>query len=696
MSLFMLLGLLTACLPSCNNGSGRSFEYTLNDQTGSGIYHSMAQKQKTLDKYKAMLADLSTLPVSFVYDGLDYRGLDTGKGGAFKEHSRRTVTEGNKVATVIELSFRDMIAVTLETAIYPDYCAYEWTLYFENKGNSDTKLLENLCAADIVFEGQQPVLKGIYGDGGIDGGCPYAPYEIELTSGKKVGMTPETGRSTYNYFPYFNMQYGESGTFAAIGWPIMWEATFEHVDGAGTSGSAGGEGLRYKAYQKYFAAKLAPGERIRTPMTVLLDYEGRNDDIAANLWRHWFIDCNMRKSGGKLFEHNISGCTSGMYGEMVGANEANQLEAIRTYIDNGVPLTYWWMDAGWYFEYGDKSLDVWLPTGTWMVDTKRFPTKFRSISDFCAENNMKTLLWFEPEVVRLEPALRDKENGIPEEYMMCDVLADMGNPEFIDWMVERVSGIITEGGISLYRQDYGINPAYYFQAANAPERSGIVENLYSQGYYAYWDKLIERFPNMMIDSCAAGGGRNDVESMRRAVPLHKTDYDYTNNEDKQSMHQALFAWFPYFGSNLVGNTVDPYVLRSNFTPWLNVCLNINSRVLKWNVLSYYTQELTQLSDCFYSDYYALTAWSRGESDWRGWEFYSPETQTGFFEFFRPEKAEQQTMRVKLKGLEPDVSYTVRNMDTGEIIKATGRELTETGFELELSARSTALFTISPA
>ena len=90
---------------------------------------------------------------------------------------------------------------------------------------------------------------------------------------------------------------------------------------------------------------------------------------------------------------------------------------------------------------------------------------------------MKTLLWFEPEVVRLEKDLRDKENGIPEEYMMNDVLADMGNPDFIDWMVERVSGIITEGGISLYRQDYGINPAYYFQIANTPERSGIVENL---------------------------------------------------------------------------------------------------------------------------------------------------------------------------------------------------------------------------
>ena len=68
---------------------------------------------------------------------------------------------------------------------------------------------------------------------------------------------------------------------------------------------------------------------------------------------------------------------------------------------------------------------------------------------------------------------------------------------------------------------------------------GIAENLYAQGYYLYWDLLIERFPNMMIDSCAAGGGRNDIESMRRSVPLHKTDHDYSNQEDKQAMHQTL-------------------------------------------------------------------------------------------------------------------------------------------------------------
>ena len=204
----------------------------LTDRTGPGIYPGLRQKQKTRDKYTAMLKDLSTLPVSFVYDGTAYRGLDTKAGGPFTETSRSSAAsaDGRKISTTVELAFRDRLALTLEAAIYPDYCAYEWTVYFENRGNKNSAILEQLRCADMVFEGDAPVLKGIYGDGGVNNGCPYEPYALDFSERKKIHMTPETGRSTYNYFPYFNLQYGDGGTFAAIGWPIMCGATFEKID----------------------------------------------------------------------------------------------------------------------------------------------------------------------------------------------------------------------------------------------------------------------------------------------------------------------------------------------------------------------------------------------------------------------------------------------------------------------------------
>ncbi len=66
-----------------------------------------------------------------------------------------------------------------------------------------------------------------------------------------------------------------------------------------------------------------------------------------------------------------------------------------------------------------------------------------------------------------------------------------------------------------------------------------------------FDSLIARFPNMMIDACAAGGGRNDLETMRRAVPLHKSDSGYHDPEIKMSMNTALFLGSPISARTLL-------------------------------------------------------------------------------------------------------------------------------------------------
>ena len=70
-----------------------------------------------------------------------------------------------------------------------------------------------------------------------------------------------------------------------------------------------------------------------------------------------------------------------------------------------------------------------------------------------------------------------------------------------------------------------------------------------QGYHAYWDALIDSNPWLWIDSCASGGRRNDLETMRRAVPLHYTDVGYGDIPVKQKQYREMFEWIPYFRSH---------------------------------------------------------------------------------------------------------------------------------------------------
>lgn len=71
-------------------------------------------------------------------------------------------------------------------------------------------------------------------------------------------------------------------------------------------------------------------------------------------------------------------------------------------------------------------------------------------------------------------------------------------------------------------------------AAAGDDRKGFTENQYVSGYLTLWDELIERYPDMMIDSCASGGGRNDLETLRRSVPLHCSDFWMATTADMTS------------------------------------------------------------------------------------------------------------------------------------------------------------------
>lgn len=671
--------LLTVFLLISGGCGNKEAMYEITAQEGKGIYPAVKEKERVINVFTDYMNHLEKLPVSFTYGDKTYYGF----GSGFKKVSHKTIKEEKKVTHVIELHLERTIKITVEAAIYPDYCAYEWTVFFENTGKKNSKVIKDVNAADMAFEGENPILKGIYGDGGTGEG-PYSPYTFNLETEKLVAFSPVTGRSTYNHFPYFNLEYGDGGTFIAIGWPIMWSAEF----------SAENNKVHFTGKQKNLETYLAPGEKIRTPLMSFLAYTGRDEYRNMNLWCHWFIDCNMRKIDGGLFEPAISGGTSWLYNEMANATDDNQIAAMKTYVENHIPISYWWMDAGWYFKTGNESLTTWLDTGTWRVDTKRFPSGFSAISEYGESVGVKTLLWFEPEVVRLDWSLHDDENGIPREYMLNDVLVNFGNEDFVKWFADRASSIIDKGGISLYRQDYGINPESAFTGSNTENRIGIVENLYAQGYLKYWDMLIERYPNMMIDSCAAGGGRNDLESMRRAIPLHKTDHDYSNFTDKQAMHQTLFSWFPYFGTPVTGpdkcNVADAYALQSAYVPWVAMGYNVNNKRLDWATVKKCSEEWMKIKDYFYDDYYPLTEWSNQDTDLRGWEFINPEKGEGYFQIFRPEQCGIAHEDIKLYGLEDEAVYLLTDTEGNEIIQEKGRVLKEGGVKIEMPEKRSSI------
>ncbi|MBE7067002.1 MAG: hypothetical protein E7385_05555 [Ruminococcaceae bacterium] len=646
-----------------------------------------ANIQRAAQEYSKYINTLSSFPITFSYDTKKYNGFDSD----FKEVSRTTKEQEDRSATEIVLSHKDgLLGVRIQTVFYPAYGAYDWTVYFENLSDSQNTAQLVKPTANITFAGEDPIVKGINGDSG----ALYAPYEAYLCDGA-LEKVSANGRPTHGVFPYFNLEHGEGGTFIAIGWSGRWEAKFKQT--GDTEAVFTGGLYTLDTYLK-------PGETVRTPLMAFVCYEGRDEYEAMNLWRQWFINCNMRQIDGELFDPVLSGSTSMIYSEMTQATDTNQIRAIEKYVKNDIPITYWWMDAGWYTGPAGSALTQgWATTGAWTVDTERFPSKFKDISDYANANGVKTMLWFEPEIVRGDLELM-KQEGVKDEWYLGEAtgltgqLFDLGNSEARAWLVERVAGVLRDGGISLYRQDYNADPANAWNLSDEEGRTGYIENRYVQGYLAYWDALIELFPDMMLDSCASGGGRNDLETMRRSIPVHKSDYEYSAYDIKQSMHMSLFQWLPYFGTPIVGWTstldVDMYGARSGYCAWLGLFYNVTNVKLDWAAIKQIANEWTYVKDFYYADYYPLTKWSNTEKDWRGWEFFDEDLNKGYLQFFRPAGNKDAEGTYKLYGLDPNVTYKLTDVDGRCSTQATGKDLMETGFKVLLpEARTSALIYI---
>ncbi len=140
---------------------------------------------------------------------------------------------------------------------------------------------------------------------------------------------------------------------------------------------------------------------------------------------------------------------------------------------------------------------------------------------------MDLLVWFEPERVRPGTALHREH---PEWLLDCDELDDgncgvarnymlnLADPDCVKWLTGHMNSLIKEYGITIFRQDFNFPPLRFWQENDTQDRQGSTENLYIQGYLRFWDGMLESNPGLWIDSCASGGRRNDLETMRRSIP----------------------------------------------------------------------------------------------------------------------------------------------------------------------------------
>ena len=560
---------------------------------------------------------------------------------------------------------------------YRDFPAVEWTLYLKNAGDADTPILADIQAVDLRLERDgagEFLLHHHTGDNCSP--TSYQPHRLSLGPRAEHRFAPAGGRPTNGAFPYYNIEWPGEGLILAVGWPGQWAARFAR-DAT--------QGLRVRAGQERTRFKLLPGEEARTPLVALLFWKG-DRPRSQNLWRRWMLAHNLPRPGGKLPPPILASCSGGYFPGLK-CNEADELRFIDTYTRERIPLDYWWMDAGWY-----PCGDGWPHVGTWEPDPTRFPRGIRAVADHAHAKGLKLILWFEPERVTPGTWLYEKH---PEWLLGNDggtKLLNLGDPKARQWLTDHVDKLLTEQGIDLYRQDFNIDPLGYWRAHDAPDRQGITEIRHVEGYLAYWDELRRRHPALLIDSCASGGRRNDLETLRRAVPLLRSDYQSFQGDPafalgNQCHTYGLAAWLPYFGQGVYYNDDRlVYAVRSHFCPAFGMCCDVRKPGVDWGKFRRLTEDWRRVAPCFLGDYYPLTPYSLEPTVWMAWQFHRPDLGEGMVQAFRRAESAYEAARFRLQGLDPAARYRVTNLDAPGTTEATGRELAERGLAIAIPER----------
>lgn len=651
---------------------------------------------KTEKEYDSFVSELKDFPVSFVYGDVCYKGFDP---KYFRELSR-TIEKGNdRIITKISLRLDDTLAVKVESAFYPDHDAYDYTVYFENDGEKNSKIIRNVHAVDTEIAGGKPRLKGILGDHGN----LYEAYDKDLTTAP-VGFVNTSGRPCAETFPYFNLETENGGALLAIGWGGTWSADFVYDAEKNSTQFVGTGTVGMHTYLK-------PGESVRTPLIGVVRYYERDEDKAMNKWRRWLVDCVYPRQNADTDEvvkpfsttyhcfdtenetkYNTDGSTA--------EDHTSWKKSVDEMYGHGLVYDVQWVDAGWYLDPYGKTVptDWWGTVGTWELDNVKWPgNSFRDRVDYAHKNGQQFLVWFEPErVSHLDGMVANY--GYDRNWVLSDhgnnnaYVSNLGNKDCLEWTADRILTFMDKYDVDLYREDFNIAPGPFWTIGDGYEgrdRTGITENLYVQGHYALWDAILQRAVEQgkptWLDSCAAGGNRNDLETLRRSIPINRSDSDRFTVTLRLAITPKLAKWLPFNGAvakdgtSLVDNTCDMYALRASYFCIYEPAANFwcDRDTIDWASYQKGFAEWKEINKYLLKDFYQLTPYQSttdGKS-WTAYEYFDTESDSGVVQAFRKPECDVSEITVKPKGLDPDKTYTVRDVDgLRNIAKIKGRAL----------------------
>ncbi|PLT28803.1 alpha-galactosidase [Peribacillus deserti] len=418
-----------------------------------------------------------------------------------------------------------------------------------------------------------------------------------------------------------------------------------------------------------FKWKLNPGESFQTPECVMVySDQGLNgmSQTYHQLYRSRLVRGSWRDKVRPILINNWEATYFNF-------NEEKILTIARSAKELGIELFV--LDDGWFGERHDDTNSL----GDWFENKEKLPNGIKGLSEKIEQIGMRFGLWFEPEMVCKDTQLFKEHPdwilAVPDRrasHGRNQFILDFSREEVVDHIFTLMDHVISTSKISYIKWDMNRYMTETYSRSLEPDRQGEAAHRYILGVYRLYERLIEKYPEILFESCAGGGARFDPGMLYYAPQAWASD-----NTDAAERLKIQYGTSMVYPLSSIGSHVSavPNHQVGRITPF-----ETRANVAYFGTFGY-ELDITKLSDeekakikeqtSFFKEkrklirkgafYRLLNPFVSNEVSWMVVSEDKTEALVGYYKVLA--KPNDKYYRLKLTGLDPDKLYAIQGQET---------------------------------
>ncbi|BBF45136.1 alpha-galactosidase [Lachnospiraceae bacterium KM106-2] len=256
-----------------------------------------------------------------------------------------------------------------------------------------------------------------------------------------------------------------------------------------------------------FSYELNMGEAFESPEAIMtFSHEGLNE---MSHHMHAFVQDHVVRGPWRTKERPI--LINSWESFYFDYNQSKLLKLAKQAKSAGVELFV--IDDGWFGERNSDDCSL----GDWDVNPKKFPGGLMDFTKKIKALDMEVGIWIEPEMVNEKSKLYEEHPdwivGIPNQRQALgrnQYILDLTRSEVRDHIVAKICALLETSGVSYVKWDMNRIFTDQYSISLPANRQGEFMHRYVMGLYEVLGRITSRFPEVLLESCAASGNRFDL------------------------------------------------------------------------------------------------------------------------------------------------------------------------------------------